>query len=319
MVCVVPMRHAHLVRPREAIWRLAEFQHGVVSRPQLWERGIGGDQLYSLIEDGLLIRISPKVMRIAGAPINEASRVMAAVLDSPGQAYLSHQSAAAWWGLPGYTLRHPVHTVIPRQGIRTRRRLSVVHYHCDLPADHLRALNGVRVVSPALTIFLLAGSQHLGRTERAIDNAWSMNLVTHRSLHDLLIRLAARGRNGIRVMRRLLADRPPDYVAPQTGLEARVQRLAGDVGVSLRRQVDAGDEEWVGRVDFILDGTSKMIEVLSQRYHGALLDRLSDQARFARLSAAGFQVLALWDSDVWENPDKVRDMIDQFSRAQIGS
>jgi very-short-patch-repair endonuclease len=62
-----------------------------------------------------------------------------------------------------------------------------------------------------------------------------------------------------------------------------------------------------------------MIEVLSQRYHGALLDRLSDQARFARLSAAGFQVLALWDSDVWENPDKVRDMIDQFSRAQIGS
>ena len=319
MVSVVTMRHAHRVRARETIWQLAEFQHGVVSRPQLWERGIGGDELYDLIDDGLLIQISPKVMRIAGAPISEASRVMASVLDSPGLAYLSHQSAAAWWGIPGYALHHPVHTVIPWQGIRKRRRLSIVHYHRDLPADHLRALNGVRVTSPALTIFLLAGSQHPGRTERALDNAWSMNLVTNQSLHDLLIRLAARGRNGIRVMRRLLADRPPDYVAPQTGLEARVQRLARDVGVALRRQVDAGDEDWIGRVDFILEDTSKIIEVLSQRYHGALLDRLSDQARFARLSEAGFQVLTLWDSDVWENPNKVRDMIDQFSRAHIGS
>ncbi len=316
---MVRMRHADLVRDREAIWRLAEFQHGVLSRNQLWERGIGGDELYDLIEDGLLIRISPKVMRIAGAPTTEESRVMASVLDAPGLGYLSHQSAAAWWRIPGYTLRHPIHTVIPRQGARKRRRLSVIHYHCDLPADQLRTLNGVRVVAPALTIFLLAGSQHPARTERALDNAWSMNLVTYRSLHDLLIRLAARGRNGIRVMRRLLAERPPDYVAPQTGLEARVQRLAGDVGVAVRRQVDAGGDDWIGRVDFMIEDTNKIIEVLSQRYHGSLLDRRSDEARFDRLREAGFRVLTLWDSDVWENPTKVMDIIDQFSRARIGS
>ena len=304
---------------KETIWRLAEIQHGVVSRPQLWDRGIGGDELYDLVEDGLLIRITPQVMRIAGAPINEASRLMASVLDSPGVGYLSHHSAAAWWGIPGYTLRHPVHTIIPWQGARKRRRLTVVHYHCDLPTDHLRILNDVRVVSPALTIFLLAGSQHPGRTERALDNAWSMNLVTYRNLHDLLNKLAARGRNGIRVIRKLLADRPPDYIAPQTGLEARAQRLAGEVGVALRRQVDSGGNDWIGRVDFRIEDSAKIIEVLSQRYHGSLLDRRADEARFARLSEAGFQVLTLWDSDVWENPDKVRDMIARFSRANIGS
>ena len=69
----------------------------------------------------------------------------------------------------------------------------------------------------------------------------------------------------------------------------------------------------------MIEDSAKIIEVLSQRYHGSLLDRRADEARFARLSEAGFQVLTLWDSDVWENPDKVRDMIAQFSRANIGS
>jgi very-short-patch-repair endonuclease len=178
-------------------------------------------------------------------------------------------------------------------------------------------MKGVPVVSPALTIFLLAGSEHPGRTERALDNAWSMRLVTHNQMHDLLSRLAARGRNGIRVMRKLLADRPADYVAPQSGTEGRVQRLGLDVDVELRRQVDAGDDGWIGRVDFLIEGTNKVIEVLSQRYHGSLLDRLSDDRRFIRLNEAGFQVLTLWDTDVWGNPDLVRDRIGAFWRGDL--
>lgn len=265
----------------------------------------------------MLIRMSADVLRLAGAPLTNGGVALAGVLDSPGQAYLSHRSAAAWWGLPGYTVDQPVHTVIPWQGTTKRTRLSIVHYHRGLPPDHLRELNGVPVVSPALTIFLLAGSQHPARTERALDNARSMRLVTHRGMHELLGRLAARGRNGIRVMRQLLADRSPDYVAPQTGLEARVDRLARDVGVVLRRQVDTGGEEWIGRVDFLVNGTNRVIEVLSRRYHDSVLDRLSDQTRFCRLTEAGFLVLTLWDSDVWGNGDLVRDKIEAFWRGDL--
>jgi very-short-patch-repair endonuclease len=301
----------------QGIRELAERQHGVIGRRQLWESGLSEQILKHRLETGMLVPLSPEVLQLAGAPVTEASVAMAGVLDAPGVAYLSHRSAAAWWGLPGFAIDKPVHTVIPWQGTTTRRRLSVVHYHSGLPPDHLRTLNGVPVISPALTIFLLAGSEHPGRTERALDNAWSMRLVTHREMHDLLRRLAARGRNGIRVMRKLLADRPVDYVAPQTGLEARVQRLANDVGVALRRQVNAGHEDWIGRVDFLIEGTNKVIEVLSQRYHGSLLDRLSDEQRFIRLNEAGFLVLTLWDADVWGNPDLVRDRIEGFSRGDL--
>jgi len=266
----------------------------------------------------MLVPMSTDVMRLGGAPVTDAMMAIAGVLDSPGAAYLSHRSAAAWWGLPGYTIDRPVHTVIPWQGTHLRKRLCVVHYHRGLPSDHLLELNGVPVVSPALTIFLLAGREHPARTERALDNAWSMRLVSHREMHDLLRRLAARGRNGIRVMRRLLADRPADYVAPQTGLEARVDRLARDVGVVLRRQVDAGGDEWIGRVDFLIEDMNKIIEVLSRRYHDSLLDRLSDEVRFKRLNEAGFQVLTLWDSDIRGNGDLVRDRIEAFWRADPG-
>ena len=293
---------------------LAERQHGVVGRRQLWEIDVDDQVLHHRIETGMLVPFAADVLRLAGAPITDASIAMAGVLDSPGKAYLSHRSAAAWWGLPGYSIDRPVHTVIPWQGTTRRTRLSIVHYHRALPLDHLRELNGVPVTSPALTIFLLAGSQHPARTERALDNAWSMGLVTHQTMHVLLHRLAARGRNGIRIMRKLLADRPADYVAPQTGLEARADRLARDVGVVLRRQVNSGNDDWIGRVDFMIEDTNKVIEVLSRRYHGSLLDRLSDEKRFTRLNEAGFQVLTLWDSDIWGNAGLVRDRIEAFWR-----
>ncbi len=306
--------HSGRVGVNEAIWELAERQHGVISRRQLWTMGILEEQVRHRVDAGMLINLSAGVVRVAGVTVTDSALAMAGVMDSPGRAYLSHQSAAAWWGLPGFAVDSPVHTDIPWQGTTKRTRLATVHFHRDLPEEHLRVLNGVPVVSPALTIFLLAGTAHPGRTERALDNAWSMRLLTHRELHELLQRLAARGRNGIRVMRRLLASRSADYVPPASGLEARVDRLARDVDVVLRRQVDAGGTDWIGRVDFIIEGTSRVIEVLSRRYHDSPIDRLADEQRFIRLTAAGFTVLTLWDTDIWGNADLVRDRIDAFSR-----
>ncbi|MGH8928035.1 MAG: hypothetical protein ACRDWH_06770 [Acidimicrobiia bacterium] len=237
---------------------------------------------------------------------------MAGVLDAPGMAYLSHRSAAAWWRLPGFYMTSPIQVVIPWQGIRSRTRLSEVHYHRGLPASHLLEREGLRVVSPALTIFLLAGTEHPGRVSRALDNAWALRLVTYNQLHELLKLLAKRGRNGIRLMRSLLAERPPDYRPPESGLESRVQRLAMDVGVTLVRQVDVGDQEWIGRVDFVLRGSPDVLEVLSQRFHGSILDLRIDEKRFARIEASGRRVLRIWDTDVWSRPDEVRRAILSF-------
>jgi very-short-patch-repair endonuclease len=300
---------------RRLIVDFTEKQHGVVNRRQLLDGGLTSRAVRHQVDSGFIEALSPQVLKLAGSPVTEAQEAMSGVLDAPSSAFLSHRSAAAWWGLPGFKMKHPIHVVIPWQGTTRRTRLAEVHYHRALPAEHLTSLGGIPVVSPALLMFLLAGSENRGRTERALDNGLSMRLLTTRTFHSLLDQLRANGRNGITVARRLAADRPLDYVAPQSGLESRVERLARDVDVELRRQVDVGDGDgWIGRVDFEIVGTTDIIEVLSERYHTSHLDRLADAERFARLEASGRRLLSIWDHDVWSNPDTVRLQILAFWR-----
>jgi len=306
--------HARPMSPDDLIYTLAETQHGVLGRRQLSRGGVTPEAVRHRIDKGLLKPLSPEVLRLAGTTKTDVQRAMSGILDAPSTAYLSHGSAAAFWRLPGFYLSPPVRVVIPWQGTKRRTRLSEVHYHRGLPTDQLLTVAGVRVVSPALCIFLVAGTEHPRRTERALDNGLAMRLFTSSTMESLLRRLAARGRNGISVMRSLLEVRPPGYIPPQSGLEARVARLAADVGIRLRRQVDVGDDEWIGRVDFEFEDSADVIEVLSERYHAARLDREADSERFNRLRQTGRRVLTLWDSDVWGQPEVVRQQIQLFWR-----
>jgi very-short-patch-repair endonuclease len=68
----------------------------------------------------------------------------------------------------------------------------------------------------------------------------------------------------------------------------------------MRRQVDLGSATaWTGRVDFVDDELPLVVEILSERYHAALLDREADERRMAALSEAGFTVLTFWDAEIW--------------------
>ena len=65
-------------------------------------------------------------------------------------------------------------------------------------------------------------------------------------------------------------------------------QLFREAGVDMRRQVDSGGDLWVGRVDFCHAELPLVVEIQSEAYHSALLDRRSDAARVAALAAAGF-------------------------------
>jgi very-short-patch-repair endonuclease len=88
-------------------------------------------------------------------------------------------------------------------------------------------------------------------------------------------------------------------VPPTNNLEGRVAQLATQAGLTLRRQVDLGGAMWDGRVDFVEDDVHLVVEVQSERYHSSLCDRLADELRHQTLRDDGFDVLELWDSDVW--------------------
>ncbi len=71
-----------------------------------------------------------------------------------------------------------------------------------------------------------------------------------------------------------------------------------------RLQTNLGKDEWIGRVDFSHERYPVVLEVQSDKFHSALTDQRRDAIRHARLVAAGFLVVEIWESDIWYNPDR---------------
>ncbi|HVF74701.1 MAG TPA: DUF559 domain-containing protein [Acidimicrobiales bacterium] len=285
---------------------LAEQQHGVVSRAQCRLNGLDRDRLRPEIDATRFVSLSPRVLRLVGAPRTARTHVMAAVLDAGGDAVASHRTAAALWRLPGFSLAsQPEVSRLHGGDNETGPTLAFLHHPRLLPDHHCTVVEGIPVTTPARTLFDLAGVLQFPRTERAVDNALAMSPGLLRVLHRMLPELARRGRTGITAMRTILADRPAGYIAPASGLEARVVRLLDEAGIRTRRQVDLGGDDWIGRVDLVVVGTPVVIEVDSARYHSSKLDRERDARRDTELRGRGYEVVRVTEEDAWHRPAAV--------------
>ncbi len=224
---------------------------------------------------------------------------MTAVLDAGPGAVLSHRSAAALWELPGFRLSDLEVTSL-RRGPRRDVRLATLHLTRVLPAQHVTTHDGIPVTTPARTIFDLAAVTHPFRVKRALETAWARHLLDGVRMAAVLDVLGKRGRKGTTVMRELLAERGPDYIPPDSGLESRFNDiLVRDGQAPMQRQVHLGGDCWLGRVDFYDPAARLIVQIDSERYHSALIDRAADDAQTAAFEAAGFVVLRFTDFEVW--------------------
>jgi very-short-patch-repair endonuclease len=288
---------------------LAERQHGLVTSDQLERLDITDSSARHRCQVGSIQFVGRRTLRIAGSVRTDEQAALAAVFDAGFHAALSHGSAAALWGLPGFSIR-PVDVTVPRGSMPTGARLARVHRVRAFAESHRTVLDGIPVVRPELLALQICGSLHPGRAERALDNLWSKRLLSGPSTRRVLDEVAASGVRGVRLLRQLLDDRGPRYVPPASSLEARFARILRDSGEPpMERQVDLGDaQQWCGRVDFAdppSDGPRALMEVDSERYHSALVDRRADAARERRLLEAGFVLGRVTDVQVWHHPVQV--------------
>jgi CheY-like chemotaxis protein len=137
----------------------------------------------------------------------------------------------------------------------------------------------------------------------------SYNEVSGASIDLLLADLGRSGRNGIAVVRELRAERPDDYVPPDSNLEVRATEVLKPLRLTLDRQVHSGGEQWSGRVDLRDRFLPLVIEIQSAKYHSALLDRLADTARRDQLERDGFTVVEITDDELWTAPDIARQRV----------
>jgi hypothetical protein len=275
----------------ETMRRLAEQQHGLISREQALAHGMNSNQIGARLRRGTWDHVARNVYRVPGSVPTWEQRVLAAVWAAGAGAAASRLSAAALWRIPGFA-PGPVE-VTQRRGPSSRYPKPGLHDTRCLPEHQVRIVRAIPTTSPERTLLDLCGCVHPGRAERAVDNGLAMELTSVHRIGLMLAETGARGRTGTALLRRILSVRCDDYVPPASELEALVEAVLEGAGLPLpdRQASIGGTTAPAGRVDYIYRPFRLVIEADSRRHHSSWLDVQADHRRDLILMAAGYRIV----------------------------
>lgn len=187
------------------IAELARRQYGLVSRGQLLHQGWTKEEIDWRVRAGRMHRVHDGVYAVGHKVMPRQGLWMAAVLASGPEALLSHQTAAALWGIRGYS-GGVIHVIVPHKSTSTKR----IRRHFSLvPADERAEHERIPVTSAHRTIFDLAASEDADSVVAMIKEAEYLNRWDRLSLPDLLERYPGkRGSRNIRFALERLEEEP---------------------------------------------------------------------------------------------------------------
>ncbi len=183
--------------------------------------------------------------------------------------------------------------------------MADIHVVRRLPQLWTTVLDGVPIARPELVALQLFALYPFKRAERWVERMWSLRLIDAHSLLRFLTDMGKRGRTGTAALRSYCDERGEGYVPPASNVESRTQQILQSAGIEMRRQVDLGGDTWTGRVDFYHDAARVVLEIQSEMYHSALVDRVADEVRLNRLRAEGITVVEATDTEVFQFPAEV--------------
>lgn len=165
------------------IARVAAKQHGHVTRRQLFDLGLGRRSIAQRLASGELVRVHAGVYAVGYERVEPVARAMAAVLACGDGALLSHDSAAALWGMRRWPRIPEVTTPEHRRrpGIDTHRSRTLT---C---ADRRVELN-IPTVSAARAILDIAPLLSDKQLTRAVQDARRAGKIKPTDLHRLHLR-----------------------------------------------------------------------------------------------------------------------------------
>ena len=224
---------------------------------------------------------------------------MAAVLACGPGAVLSHESAAALWGL--LPLRAPVEVSVPAR-FRLRRRGLLIHRRSGPPLETATRRHGIPVTSPMWTLIDLGTRLPRAALEAAVNEADKLGLTDPERLRAALDDLT--GRPGVRALRDLLDART--FVLTDSALERRFLPIARRAGLPLPR---TGERLDGFRVDFCWPEIGLVVETDGLRYHRTPAQQARDRERDQAHAASGLTPLRFTHAQVAFEPRRVETVL----------
>jgi len=292
------------LQPR-LIWEIARQQHGVVTRTQLLELGFTTKAIKHRIAIGRLHRVRRGVYAVGRPELGLHGHWMAAVLFCGPSAILSHESAAALWGILPVTVDPTVVSVIT--GVVRRSPGIEIHRRSCLRAEEITRHRGVPVTSPVCTMIDLAARQQRPRMEAAINTADKLDLVDPEELRYCLDRSTPRP--GVAPLRAILDRRT--FTLTDSELERRFLPVARAAGLS---RPSTGVYVNGFKVDFFWPEVGLVVETDGLRYHRTPAQQARDRLRDQVHAAAGLTPLRFTRAQVVFEPSHVQSTLVAVAR-----
>lgn len=283
-----------------AIAELARRQHGVVSRAQLLEAGLGTRAIEARIERGNLHRLYNGVYTVGYRRISRKGRWMAAVLASGPGACLSHRSAARLWRLLPLGDEWPEVTAPP--GHRARRR-GIVCREAVIVSDEWEVVDGIPLTGPIRTIFDLAAVVGERELERAWHEALARELRAKVSLPVLLERYP--GRRGTRRLWALLEAKGPETITRNDFEEAFLALIDAYGLPRPRMNADLALRGRFFEIDALWEHERVALELDSRGVHGTPKKFESDRQRDRILVAEGWRTMRVTWRQLRDEPEAI--------------
>lgn len=279
-------------------------QHGVVARAQLLAHGLNSDAIGHRIASGRLHPVARGVYAVGRPQLSRHGIWTAAVLGCGQDAVLSHESAAALWGIRSHE-HDQIEVSVPLE-VRRRRPGVRVHRRALEPSE-LTSRHGIPVTALHRTLLDLARTLRRDDLEAAINTADKYDLTDPEQLRETLESYA--GRPGVAVLRTILDRRT--FLLTDSQLERRFLPIARRAGLPLPR---TGQRVNGFRVDFYWPDLGLVVETDGLRYHRTPAqqgrDRLRDQAHVA----AGLTALRFTHAQVRYEPAYVQSTLAAVAR-----
>jgi very-short-patch-repair endonuclease len=272
----------------DRIGRLAEGQHGVVSRRQLIEMGVDRGAVEDRISRGQLRRVQWGVYAVGHRPASRESRWIAAVLSAGPAAVLSHRSAGSLWRI------FPSMSILPEvtRATRIKVRPGLRGHTGALMPDEITCVDGIPVTTPPRTVLDVAAQSTTRQLERALNEMEVRGITDKLSIPDLLERYPRQ--RGSAKLKALLADETAARGVTREELE---KRFADILAVSdLPRPRLNADLAVRGRfyeADCLWAEQRLIVELDGRATHGTRRAFESDRERDRLLQSDGWRVVRI--------------------------
>jgi very-short-patch-repair endonuclease len=269
--------------------KLAESQHGVVSRRQLLELGFSSQAIKTLVARKRIVRLHRAVYAVGHKRLTAQGRWMAAVLACGPGAVLSHHQAAAHHHLRqiGGGLIHvtaPTRHHVP--GIRC-------HYVRALHPEDAAIIDGIPVTTLARTYLDLAEVLNHRRLLEALEAGERLDKLDLRAIEATISRNP--DRRAIKPLRSALTqldDDPPWLQSPTEQAFRDIVRSHGLPEPQYNVYVEGE------LVDAVWSAHRLVVEVDGWGYHRSKRSFTNDRRRDRVLVAAGWRVVRFTSDDV---------------------